>query len=74
LDIDILLFGNLEVKEPNLVIPHPMLRERRFALQPLLELLPDAVEPSTGLSYRSICEDLPDQGIKPLLPEQEEKG
>jgi len=49
---------------PDLVIPHPRLKERRFALQPLLELLPDAVEPGTGLSYRSICEALPDQEVK----------
>ena len=63
LDIDILLFGDLVHKESDLEIPHPRLKERRFALEPLLELLPDAVEPGTGLSYRSICDALPDQGV-----------
>ena len=63
LDIDILLFGNLAVNEPNLVIPHPRLKERRFALQPLLELLPRSREPGTGLSYRGVCDALPDQGV-----------
>ena len=63
LDIDILLFGNSTVNERDLVIPHPRLKERRFALQPLLELLPDAAESGTGISYRSICEKLPDQGV-----------
>ena len=58
LDIDILLFGDLVLKEPGLEIPHPRLKERLFALEPLLELLPDAAEPGTGLSYRSACQAL----------------
>ena len=64
LDIDILLFGEQVVNEPDLWIPHPRLRERRFALEPLLDLLPAAVEPGTGLEYRALCEALPDQGVK----------
>jgi 2-amino-4-hydroxy-6-hydroxymethyldihydropteridine diphosphokinase len=64
LDIDILLFGDLRVNESDIIIPHPRLKERRFALEPLLEILPGAVEPGTGLSYRSICDALPQQGVK----------
>ena len=67
LDIDILLFGDHVVNEADLQIPHPRLRERRFALAPLLELLPGAVEPGTGLSYQDICDALPEQGVKRLL-------
>ena len=63
LDIDILLFGDLVLNEADLQIPHPRLRERRFALAPLLELLPGAVEPGTSLSYRDICDALPEQGV-----------
>ena len=59
LDIDILLFGDLVVSEADLQIPHPRLKERRFALEPLLELLPDAAEPGTGIPYRKICDALP---------------
>jgi 2-amino-4-hydroxy-6-hydroxymethyldihydropteridine diphosphokinase len=66
LDIDILLFGNYTVNEPDLVIPHPRLKERRFALQPLLEILPEAGEPGTGLSYALCCQSLPDQGVNCL--------
>ena len=64
LDIDILLFGSLTLSESGLEIPHPRLKERRFALEPLLELLPEAVDHSTGISYREICDSLPDQGVR----------
>jgi 2-amino-4-hydroxy-6-hydroxymethyldihydropteridine diphosphokinase len=38
IDLDLLLYGELEVEEPGLVVPHPRLHERRFALEPLAEL------------------------------------
>jgi 2-amino-4-hydroxy-6-hydroxymethyldihydropteridine diphosphokinase len=64
LDIDILLFGCLVLKKSGLEIPHPRLKERRFALEPLLELLPEAEEQGTGVSYRSVCDSLPEQGVR----------
>jgi 2-amino-4-hydroxy-6-hydroxymethyldihydropteridine diphosphokinase len=64
LDIDILLFGDFIVNEADLVIPHPRLKDRRFALEPLLELFPNAAEPGSGLFYRDFCAALPDQGVK----------
>ena len=67
LDIDILLFGNLVLNEPDLIIPHPRLKERRFALQPLLELLPCSAEPGTGILYRDFFHSLPEQGVKLLI-------
>jgi 2-amino-4-hydroxy-6-hydroxymethyldihydropteridine diphosphokinase len=67
LDIDILLFGSLIISEPPVLeIPHPRLKERRFALEPLLELVPGALEPGTGIAYSQICGSLPDQGVKKL--------
>ena len=69
LDIDILLFGSLIVSEPPVLeIPHPRLKERRFALEPLLELVPEALEPGTGMAYSRICVSLPDQGVKKSRP------
>jgi len=64
LDIDILLFGDSIISEADITVPHPRLKERRFALEPLLELFPDAVEPGTGLFYRDPCAALPDQGVR----------
>ena len=43
LDVDILLVGDLVVDEPDLQIPHPRMRERRFVLEPLRDLVPELV-------------------------------
>jgi 2-amino-4-hydroxy-6-hydroxymethyldihydropteridine diphosphokinase len=48
IDLDLLLYGDLVVDEPGLVVPHPRLHERRFALEPLAELAPGAVVPGRG--------------------------
>lgn len=63
LDIDILLFGDAVMRESDLVIPHERMRQRQFALVPLLELLPDSTDPETGESYRLINRSLGDQGV-----------
>ena len=42
IDIDILVFGDVELDEPGLHLPHPHLHERAFALAPLLDVMPDA--------------------------------
>lgn len=47
IDIDILLFGNTIMQTPKLVIPHPRMLERRFVLEPLLEIAPDLRHPVT---------------------------
>lgn len=46
LDIDILLFGELTLNSPDLVIPHPGICEREFVLKPLLEIAPRLVLPN----------------------------
>lgn len=44
LDVDVLWIDGVRVDEPDLVVPHPRLWERRFVLVPLRELAPDLVE------------------------------
>ena len=39
IDIDILLYADLHVNEPDLVIPHPHMNERQFVMQPLSEII-----------------------------------
>ena len=48
IDLDLLLHGEAEVDEPGLTVPHPLLHERRFALEPLVDLDPDLVVPGRG--------------------------
>ena len=40
IDIDILLFDDMHINEPDLVIPHPLMLERDFVMIPLREILP----------------------------------
>jgi 2-amino-4-hydroxy-6-hydroxymethyldihydropteridine diphosphokinase len=48
LDLDLLLYGDGEIDEPGLTVPHPRLHERRFVLEPLEELAPGLVVPGRG--------------------------
>jgi 2-amino-4-hydroxy-6-hydroxymethyldihydropteridine diphosphokinase len=50
LDLDLILYGAAVLDEPDLVIPHPRFRERRFVLEPLAEVAPDLVDPVTHKS------------------------
>ena len=45
IDIDILLYGNLVINTPELVIPHPRMTERMFALLPMSEISPELKHP-----------------------------
>lgn len=45
LDLDILLIGDIRIREPRLEIPHPRLVERAFVLVPLCEIAPQAIDP-----------------------------
>jgi len=48
LDLDLLLYGDEVIDEPELQVPHPHLHERRFVLEPLAELAPGLVVPGRG--------------------------
>jgi 2-amino-4-hydroxy-6-hydroxymethyldihydropteridine diphosphokinase len=52
-DLDILLYGDHTIHEAGLTIPHPGLPERRFVLEPLVEIAPDVLHP---LLNKSMCE------------------
>jgi 2-amino-4-hydroxy-6-hydroxymethyldihydropteridine diphosphokinase len=60
IDIDILLFGDVVMRTPDLEIPHPRMAERRFVLQPLADLAPDLCHPITGRTVREMLASLPD--------------
>jgi 2-amino-4-hydroxy-6-hydroxymethyldihydropteridine diphosphokinase len=59
IDIDILIYGDLEIHRPYLEIPHPRLAERRFVLEPLAEVAPDLRLPD-GRLVRGLADALTD--------------
>jgi 2-amino-4-hydroxy-6-hydroxymethyldihydropteridine diphosphokinase len=63
LDIDILLYGQRIIVEEDLILPHAGLRERKFALLPLVELEPGLADPASGRTFMEILSALPPQGI-----------
>ena len=64
LDLDILWIRGRAWTGPTLSVPHPRLRQRAFALVPLLEVAPDAADPGTGLSYRQALAALDRTGVR----------
>jgi 2-amino-4-hydroxy-6-hydroxymethyldihydropteridine diphosphokinase len=61
IDIDILYFGEKEIVEKDLVIPHPRIAERRFVLLPLSTVRPDMIVKGTGKTVRMLLRELPER-------------
>jgi 2-amino-4-hydroxy-6-hydroxymethyldihydropteridine diphosphokinase len=61
IDLDILLFGRAVVNAPDLEIPHPRMKERRFVLEPLAELAPDLRHPVTRRTVRQMLSEVSSQ-------------
>ena len=51
IDVDLLLYDDERVDEPDLVVPHPRMHERAFVLVPLAELAPELVLPDSRTSW-----------------------
>jgi 2-amino-4-hydroxy-6-hydroxymethyldihydropteridine diphosphokinase len=76
LDLDILWIDGQTIAPPparlsdadalGLRVPHPRLRERAFALIPMLEVVGDAVDPETGRLYAEILAEIGTEGVAPL--------
>lgn len=68
IDIDVLLYGGRVIREEGLCVPHPGLPERRFVLEPLLELEPRLRDPVSGTAYADLLAGLPPQGVAIVRP------
>ena len=62
IDIDILYFGELVSFDSKLTVPHPYLSERKFVLQPLVEILPFKKHPLSGKTSSQLLEECRDLG------------
>lgn len=60
IDIDILFYGDQIINRENLIIPHPRIQERKFALVPLNEIAPELIHPVFHKSIRQLLEESTD--------------
>lgn len=60
IDIDILFYGKHIINTEILVIPHPLIEQRRFTLVPLCELEPDMIHPISGKKMKNLLEECDD--------------
>ncbi|HSZ55832.1 MAG TPA: 2-amino-4-hydroxy-6-hydroxymethyldihydropteridine diphosphokinase [Tepidisphaeraceae bacterium] len=58
IDLDILLYGDEIIQTPALQIPHPLMHQRPFVLQPLAQIAPDVIHPVTNKSIAELLRSL----------------
>jgi len=54
IDIDILVFDDLIIDQPTLKVPHPLIAERDFVLNPLLEVAPELIDPVSKKRFQDL--------------------
>jgi 2-amino-4-hydroxy-6-hydroxymethyldihydropteridine diphosphokinase len=71
IDIDILLYDDIDLESLDLVIPHSRLKTRRFVLEPLLEIDPDLTDPVSGKPLKEFLKDVKSQNLTRLIDREE---
>jgi 2-amino-4-hydroxy-6-hydroxymethyldihydropteridine diphosphokinase len=61
LDVDVILAGETVIDSDGITVPHPRYADRRFVVEPLVEIAPDQVDPVLGKTVQEILEDLGDE-------------
>jgi 2-amino-4-hydroxy-6-hydroxymethyldihydropteridine diphosphokinase len=64
IDIDVLLFGNVVMQTAQLTLPHPRMLERRFVLEPLLEIAPHLRHPGTKEALSRYLSKVEEQKVR----------
>lgn len=65
IDLDLLLFGDQIISSQELVVPHPLMHERRFVLEPMAQIAPDAVHPVLQMTIAGLLSDLDSRAKNP---------
>jgi 2-amino-4-hydroxy-6-hydroxymethyldihydropteridine diphosphokinase len=60
IDLDLLIYGEIESKTEFLMLPHPRMHQRRFVLEPLVEIAPHLVHPTLKRATSELLESLDD--------------
>jgi len=69
IDLDLLLYGDIESRTEFLMLPHPRLHERRFVLEPLAEIAPQLMHPTLKCTATELLESLQDESaVKRWVP------
>lgn len=66
LDLDLLLFADLVIETPDLVVPHAAMHQRLFVLLPLADISPELRIPGRG-KLQDLIKACSDQGVRPLV-------
>ena len=61
IDLDLLLYEDRVIDTPGLKVPHPLMHTRRFVLQPLAEIAPEAIHPVLGKRILHLLRELQSQ-------------
>lgn len=64
IDIDIVFYDQIVIQSPDLTIPHPLMEQRGFVLEPLMEIAADYRHPILKKTIRELMHLLSDSGIK----------
>ena len=70
LDIDLLVYGDRVIEDPDVTVPHPRLCERAFVVVPLAEIAPDLVLPGTRRTVADVLAGLDVTGVRVWPPGQ----
>lgn len=62
IDFDIVLYDDIVMETPELILPHPRMHQRRFVLLPLCDIAPDLIHPVLGIAMDRLLADLPTNG------------